>query len=316
MKKTFALLTVLLVVVFCNQVSAFTLDAAEELPYTYDFSARYVVAGERVLNLRIHNNSPCNIDALEFEARLLDAFRDPISEWSTYSNPDLRIPSDSTGLLTLTLNRQNILGVNVENVLDKARFFELRYTRILLEDGTLLRAEDLYPNTEKLYGPYRLELEILNGKQIEDNTKYNFERVDVDTQSNLYKYISSFPWGERERFDSMDTIDEIASSFSDRGIVLLVRITNASDKFVEKYWSGSYSPIFILLDEAMHQYSSYALLYAPQVMKGLVYNGPQIPGVTLTLVYVFDKFNDYDPQQIQVYIEGERYPQTFEVYPR
>ncbi len=306
---------VLLLAMICAPIDTLAgshaFDVDENLPYTYEFAQRYVVAGERVLNVTITNNLPQDIEALEFEARLLDPFSDPVSEWNTFSKPDFSIASGHSGTLTLTLSKKNILGINVENILDKARFFELRYTRVLLADGTLLRREDLYPNKQRVYGQYEIELEILNTNPIDDVTKYNFERVSSNSQSEIEKYIESLSYSEKGKYRSVSTLEELMDLFVHRGILLLVHATNITDKPAERNWESSYSPVFKLMDNRKTQYSQYARVYAPQLMSDLSYNGSQLPGVTLTLVYIFDKFDGYNPEELEVYIDGEKYPKTF-----
>lgn len=299
-----------------NPAMASSIVADSDLPYTYEFAQRFIVAGERVLNLTIANNSSRHIEALEFEARLLDAFGDVISDWSTFSNPDLKISSGSSGSLTLTLSRKNILGVNIENVLDKARSFELRYTRILLDDGTLLRMDEIYPNTEKLYGGFRIELDMLNQKTIEDKTNYNFERVSYSYESELRKYIDSTKsaWA-RDKFESVATLSDLVDPLEERTMILLAKVTNVSDRPIRKDWESFFSPVFVLLDDAKNQYAKFAALYAPHSMGSISYND-LLPGVTLTMVYLFDKFDGYNPKTIEAYIDGEKYVETFEVYTR
>ena len=103
---TTVLVLAVLVLAISVPITAASEMLADNFPYSYEFAQKYIVAGERVLNLTISNNSTYNIEALEFEARLLDAFGDVISDWSIFSNPDLRIPAGSSGSLTLTLSRK------------------------------------------------------------------------------------------------------------------------------------------------------------------------------------------------------------------
>lgn len=259
-----SLLLVLIFTSLCSPIMALAnsmdFDAETALPYTYEFAQRYVVAGERVLNLTITNNLGRDLEAVEFEARLLDAFGDPVSEWNLFSKPDFKIANNEQGFLTLTLSKRNILGVNVENVLDKARFFELKYTRILLADGTILRKADLYHNAERVYGQYEIKLEILNTHSVEDHTKYNLERVMGNSESEIEKHIDSLPYLERGKYRSVSTIKDLVDLFGERGILLLVQATNISDQIAEKDWQ--YSQVFTLMDERKTQYSQFARLYA------------------------------------------------------
>ncbi len=312
-------LTVIILILLTLTFSANTLADAvplidvEQLPYKYEFAQKYIVAGERVLNLTITNNTSHNIEALEFEARLLDAFGDVISDWSIFSNPDLKISTGDSASLTLTLSRKNILGVNIENVLDKARSFELRYTRILLSNGTIVRKADLYPNLQKTYGQYHIDLKILNGIEIEDKTNYNFTRVGFATDSNIYKFIKELPYNKQDQYINIDTLDELMDLFSEDGIVVLLKATNISEEVAKKNWQSSLNPPLMILDDAMNQYSQFALMYSPQLMSNLTYNGEHLPGVTLTMVYVFDKFDGHDPEEIEVYIDGQKYIETFKL---
>jgi hypothetical protein len=309
---TTVLVLAVLVLAISVPITAASEMLADNFPYSYEFAQKYIVAGERVLNLTISNNSTYNIEALEFEARLLDAFGDVISDWSIFSNPDLRIPAGSSGSLTLTLSRKNILGINVENILDKARSFELRYTRILLEDGSILRRDHLYPNINNLYGDFVIELDILNGKEVTDDTSYNFSKVSVSYESELKKYMDeNMSLFDLRKFDSAATISELVEWFSNQALILLVKATNVTDKPLKKDWDASYSPVFTLLDDQKNQYSKFAALYIPHNMSSLSYQ--QLPGVTLIMVYLFDKFDGYEPAEIEVFIENQKYTETFQL---
>ncbi|GAH91447.1 unnamed protein product, partial [marine sediment metagenome] len=155
------LLVYLLAPVFANQY--FT-DIPEELPYEYSFSQKYIVAGERVLNLTVSNNTAYNIKAIEFEIKLKNAFGEIISDWSTFTSPDLQIPSQSSKSLSLTLTKRNIFGAKIENVLNQARYVDLRYKRILIEDDILLKQRDLYSELQYKYGPFKIQLDVINNK--------------------------------------------------------------------------------------------------------------------------------------------------------
>lgn len=83
MEIRFAPLPLLLLLV-CLSVPAFAnhyfANIEEDLSYEYNFSQKYIVAGERVLNLTVSNNTTYNIEAIEFEIRLKSAFGDVISD--------------------------------------------------------------------------------------------------------------------------------------------------------------------------------------------------------------------------------------------
>ena len=80
------LLTLLLLICFLDPVLAnqYFTNIEEDLPFKYNFSQEYIVAGERVLNITISNNTNNNIKAIELEIRLKNAFGDIISEWNTF----------------------------------------------------------------------------------------------------------------------------------------------------------------------------------------------------------------------------------------
>ena len=48
-------------------------------------------------------------------------------------------------------------------------------------------------------------------------------------------------------------------------------------------------------------------------MSNLSYSGAQHPGVTLTMVYIFDKFDGHIPEKLEVYIDGKRYFDVLEL---
>ena len=88
--------------------------------------------------------------------------------------------------------------------MDKARSFELRYTRILLEEGSIIRRDHLYPNINNLYGDFVIELDILNGKEVTDDTSYNFSKVSVSYESELKKYMDeNMSLFDLRKFDSL-----------------------------------------------------------------------------------------------------------------
>ena len=179
MEIRFAPLPLLLLLV-CLSIPAFAnhyfANIEEDLSYEYNFSQKYIVAGERVLNLTVSNNTTYNIEAIEFEIRLKSAFGDVISDWSTFTDPDLQIPAHTSKSLKLTLTRRNIFGAKLENVLEQTKVIDLRYKRILLDNDILLNQRDLYPEIAYTYGPFRIELDIINNKNTNNLREYSFHK--------------------------------------------------------------------------------------------------------------------------------------------
>ncbi len=306
--------------VFANQYFS---NIDEDLPYRYSFSQKYIVAGERVLNLTISNNGAHNIEAVEFEIRLKNAFGDVISEWNTFTDPDLQIPAHTSKSLTLTLTRRNIFGAKIENVLDQTRFIDLRYKRILLDNDVLLTQKDLYPEIQYNYGSFKVELDVINNKNINDLTNYNFEKPIIFEKNSIAHNRSiskkegeskGFDWNEYYKFNY---IDQIVNTFSEDCLIILAAITNISNEPQKKDWLSGYlyageRSVFTLVDDKKNQYNRPSLAY---LLSGweVVGKGKQgiYPGVTFSIVYVFDKINDYTPKELKVYIDEQEHYKIF-----
>lgn len=316
------LLVYLLAPAFADQY--FT-NIKEDLPYEYSFSQKYIVAGEKVLNLTVSNNTAYNIKAIEFEIRLKNGFEDIISDWVTFTSPDLQIPAHTSASLSLTLTKRSILGAKIENVLDQAQYIDLRYKRILLDDGVLFKQRDLYPKLRYNYGPFRVELRIINNESVNDLTDYNFSKSTRREDSIAYnlsiiKKKNTSEWSLRDYEDrEFHYMGQITSTFSKDCLILLVTITNISDVTQEKEWlSGSGSwlnpgpPLFILVDDKKHQYNNPDIAFIPSGW-WKVAQGSQVlcPNVTFSIIYVFDKPKNYTPKELKVYVDEQEYYKTF-----
>jgi len=239
------LLTLLLLICFLDPVLAnqYFTNIEEDLPFKYNFSQEYIVAGERVLNITISNNTNNNIKAIELEIRLKNAFGDIISEWNTFTDPDLQIPANTSKSLKLTLTRRNILGAKLENVLDQAKYIDLRYKRILLDNDVLLSQRDLYPELQYDYESFRIEPDIINNKNINNLIKkHSFDQATFSKNSIAYnlsvlrkKDESKGIWFDELR--KFDYIDQIVDIFSKDCLILLATITNISHKAQKKIGS-------------------------------------------------------------------------------
>lgn len=308
--------------VFANQY--FT-NIKEELPYEYSFSQKYIIAGERVLNLTVSNNTAYNIKAIEFEIRLKDGFEDIISDWVTFTNSDLQIPARTSSSLSLTLTKKSILGTKIENVLDQAQYIDLRYKRILLDDGILFKQRDLYPKLRYNYGHFKVELRIINNESVNDLTDYNFSKSTRREDSIAYnlsiiKKKNSSEWSFRDYEDrEFHYMDQIISTFSKDCLILLVTITNISDVTQEEnFLSGSGSwlspgpPLFILVDDKKHQYNNPDIAFIPSGWYNVA-RGNQVlcPNVTFSIIYVFDKSKNYTPKELNVCVDEQEYYKTF-----
>lgn len=313
----------LLLLLICLSVPAFA-NIEEDLSYEYNFSQRYIVAGERVLNLTISNNGTHNIEAVEFEIRLKNAFGDIISDWNTFTDPDLQIPAHTSKSLKLTLTKRNIFGAKIENVLDQARYIDLRYKRLLLDNGVVLNQRDLYPKFRYNYGPFRIELRIINNESVNDLTDYDFSKSTRNEDSVAYslsiiKKKDASEWSFRDYEDrEFHYMDQIISAFSKDCLILLVTITNISDVTQEKDWLSGCgiwnpgTPLFILVDDKKHQYNSPDIAFIPSGW-WKVAQGDQVlcPNVTFSIIYVFDKIDGYTPEELKVYIDEQEYYKTF-----
>ena len=135
MKKIIPLF--LIIILLASTVGAQT-DLNEKITYDYEFTQKYVVAGERVLNIEFHNESEYHIEALEFEVLLKNPFGDEISDWNSFMNPEFELESGEKGSLRLSLTKRNIMGVEVGNVLDDASDIKLVFNYILHYSTTLI----------------------------------------------------------------------------------------------------------------------------------------------------------------------------------
>lgn len=115
-----------------------------DLPVNYSFTQESLVSGGRVLRVSVRNNTRFRVEAVELEVRLRNAFDEIISDWVSFIDPDLAIRAGESKTVQLTLTRQNVFGQTVENILNQARYADIRYVRILFADGTLLHRHDLY----------------------------------------------------------------------------------------------------------------------------------------------------------------------------
>jgi len=316
----------LLLLLICLSVPAFANqyfpNIDEDLSYEYSFSQKYIVAGERVLNINISNNTDNNIKAMEFEIRLKSAFGDVISDWSIFVDPDLQIPAHTSKSLTLTLTKRSIFGAKLENVLDQAKYIDLRYKRILLDNDALLSQRDLYPELSYNYGPFKIELDIINNKKINDPKKYSFFQATYSESSIAYdlSVLKRKDESKRQYFDErrkFDYIDQIVDIFSKDCLILLAKITNISKEPQEKDWlpSSGYGlepPVFILVDDKDNQYNQPSLAYTPSGWWRIA-TGRQVlcPDVTFFIIYVFDKIDGYTPKKLKVYVDEQEYYKTF-----
>jgi len=255
---------------------------------------------------------------------LKSAFGDVISDWSTFTDPDLQIPANTSKSLALTLTKRNIFGAKLENVLDQAKFIDIRYKRILLDNDILLSQRDLYPELRYNYGHFRVELDVINNKSLNNPSKYNFRRATRIKNSIANELIKKKDESERRHWDEyleFDYIHQIIDIFSQDCLIFLARITNISKELQEKEWvpeiwipnSVEYgSPVFILVDDKNTQYNHNSLTFIPSgwwsVAKG---TQPLCPNVTFFIIYVFDKIEGYTPKELKVYIDEEEYYKTF-----
>lgn len=328
MRKIKVVIVLTLLLLIC--VSVFSLanqyfaNIERDLSYEYSFSQKYIVVGERVLNITISNNTDNNIKAIELEIRLKSAFGDVISDWSTFTDPDLQIPAHTSNSLKLTLTKRNIFGAKLENVLDQARFIDIRYKRILLGNDILLTQRDLYPELSYNYGSFKIELDIINNKKINDPKKYSFDQHrTLSSESSIANELSIFKKkNESERrysdeYLEFDYIHQIIDTFSKDCLILLAKITNISEEVQKKDWLSSFGwdafpPVFILVDDKDNQYSIPSLAYTSSGW-WKVATGDQIlcPDVTFFIIYVFDKIEGYTPKELKVYIDEEEYYKTF-----
>ncbi len=324
--KVIIVLTLLLLI--C--VSAFSLanqyfpNIDEDLSYEYSFSQKYIIAGERALNITISYNTDNNIKAIELDIRLKSAFGDVISDWSTFTDPDLQIPANTSKSLTLTLTKRSIFGAKLENVLDQAKFIDIRYKRILLDNNILLSQRDLYPELSYNYRPFKIELDIINNKKINDPKKYSFYQYDQSTSDFSENSIgynlsvlrkedeSKNIWHDEVR--KFDSVDQIVNVFSKDCLILLAKITNISKEPQEKDWLYTYYTyiekrlVFTLVDDKDNQYNQPSPAYTPSGWWKIA-TGHQIlcPDVTFFLVYVFDKIDGYTPKKLKVYVDKQEY---------
>ncbi len=285
--------------VFANQYFS---NIEEDLSYEYSFSQRYIVTGERVLNLIVSNNTTYNIEAIEFEIRLKNAFGDVVSDWSTFTDPDLQIPAHTSESLTLTLTGRNIFGAKIENVLDQTRFIDLRYKRILLDNDVLLSQRDLYPEIAYTFGPFRIELDIINNKNINDLTEYSFYR-------RIFKEGSI---ADNIRIVKFHYINQFVNIFSEDCLILLATITNTSEKAQKKDWFSTYKLVFTLMDDKNNQYNIPSLGYVLSDWENVVKDYQDLlPNATFFIICVFDKIDGYTPKKLKVYIDGQEHYKIF-----
>jgi len=281
----------------------------DKVSYEFEFTQKYVVAGERVLNIEFENNSQYDIETMEFEVLLKDPFGEKISDWNSFVKPDFKIKSGEKNSLTLSLTRRNVLGVSVSNVLDEAESIELRYNKILLEDGTVIEKDELHPELKNIYGDYEVNITFLNSEEvIEDDTEYNFDYTDLDTGSKAYSNRASY-------YEKYTKIKDLLNAMGEECLLFLFEIKNISNEQITNRWSSRDRDEYTinLLDDRNDQYNNLGLLYEPQSTKGVARGRNKLfPDVETIFVIVFDKIDNYTPEWIKVYINENEHHKKFE----
>lgn len=311
--RVFILLIVTLLWCFGSELSASAQVlpvTIADLPYDCTFSKEYIVAGGRTLNVTIRNNSSHHITALEIEIRLRDPFGEVISDWIPFLNPDLEIRPAESRTIGMKLTKQNILGAVVESPLERARYADLRYKKILLKDGQLITQRQLYPELQSVFGSFRVQARTIQDALESDNGKSNLAIVREDVSSNAHAIMKK-EWGMLYDLYKKTT-EEIAGVLGNECILLRVYAANISEAPIIRDWSSrSESSPITLIDDAGNQYSTWAVVFAPQPAKTLV-NGQEalMPGASMLFYYVFDKLDGYSPKTVEVYIDGIEYEET------
>lgn len=300
MKKIiiFLIITLLFLSITClaNNYSKFD----KELEYEYSFSKKYVVAGERVLDLTITNNSSYNIEALKMEIRLLDPFKEIVSDWSTFMDPEFKLLSGKSKSLSLSLNTKNILGVDMGSVLDKAKYVKLRYSKVLLENGKVLTKKDLY-DLESNYKSYKIDIKPLSKN---NKRKYDNFEISLTAGGKHYDFIDKYNLFEISQSD-------LPSRFYKKYIALMIKIKNVSDKALKKDWCWfsihDQKNSFIFVDDKKNQYGKISLVYELKNLKGIVSGDLKLmPGVKTNIIFALEKINNYTPKHITIYIDGKK----------
>lgn len=306
-KFLFRLTTLLLVALFFSlscfgSGNQYITNVEEELPYEYSFSKEYVVAGKRVLDLKINNKTDYHIKAIEIEIRVKDAFKEVISDWSTFADPQLEIPAHGSGKTRLTLTKRNILGTTVENVLDEAKYIDLRYKRIMLEGDILLEQEELYPELREITGSFRIEaipIQSLSG----DSLQKNLSDIDYGSGSTTNSVFEDNYYSFKSH-----KLSQLIGTLSEEGIMLKVDVTNISGQAAKRDWTENSPSIVTLTDSQGHQYTNYGVLFASKSAESMINGETKIrPGTTISMIYVFDKIEGYTPRALTVYFGENDY---------
>ena len=311
LETTFVVVIVTLAIALIGvAASADTLIDVSDLPFEYSFSKEYVVMGERTVLITITNNTHHYISAIEIEVRLRDAFNDVVSDWNAFSDPDMQLAPGQSRTLGLKLTRQSILGSTVENVMDKARYVDIRYTRVLLGDGTLLRQDDLYPELLGVYGSYRIT--VATPRMLGDGlaSQQSLSLLEYVPSSVAYSRAME-KWGVLWLLAGNTTLSELTEVLGNHCVLVRMTVTNVSQHPVSREWMNPWDPSPVsLIDDLGNQYSSWALVFAPQPVKSILDGDePLYPGSLISVYYVFDKVMEHTPQTLTVYIDNEEYLQ-------
>ncbi len=233
-------------------------------------------------------------------------------------DPEFILPANSENRLSLKLTKQNILGQKVENVLDNAKYIEIRYKRILLDNDVVLTKRELYPELKNVYGSFSIDAILIDDDSLLEigDKEYNFLLSSYSNDSHAYsktKETVQGMWGSEKKDREFNYLGDFAKIF-DSEYVLYIKVTNIAENFIEKNWTTNYKPVFTLIDSDNNQYINIALLYEPQNLKGIALGyAPLYPKSSAILILIYDKIKDSEPEWIQLYINGEPYVERFYV---
>jgi len=310
-----------------------TINIAENiksaLVYDYEFSKKFAIAGERILRIYFENNTDFDVEALEFEIQLIDAFGDEISEWNSFVDPGFSLKKGEKANLALTLTQRNILGVDVGNLLDKAKEIELRFKRVLIGDGTIIEKHDFYPELKNIFGKLRVAPTLLNNykndemensfiltNQNRDSIAYDIAQAEFEpdpgasifeTMMKEMEALMGTSYIEPQSFKDFDNV------FGRECLIVLLEITNVSNEPMEKNFASSHRPYLLVQDQDYNQYTSYGVVYELKGMEGIASGrAPILPNSTAKIVFIFDKRQE-QIDYLRLYFDGEVYPEKLKL---
>lgn len=192
------------------------------------------------------------------------------------------------------------MGTTVENVLEEAKYIDLRYKRILLEGDILLKQGELYPELRGVSGSFKVEIIPVQSLTNENMQKSLYE-IDYGSGSNTHGIFYDNYYGFKPH-----KLSQLVGTLSEKSIIFKVVATNITEQSVKKDWTKNSPSVVTFTDDRGHQYTNYGELFASKSFESLLTGEAKIhPGTTISMIYAFDKIEGYNPKILTVYFNGE-----------